>query len=570
MMMPELNGATAHPMSEETFVERLADAGVLSGSDVVRLRAAREKSRDGAVRLLSKLGILEEGMVADRLAGFLGLPRLAAHDLPREALCREAVSESFLKEASVLPVALADDEILLAVADPFATYPQDAMRLACGRPVRLAVAEPSMLARALDALYGPGQGSPAEAAGSGLDDDQEEDLERLRDLATEAPVVRLVNELIERAVEMRASDIHLEPFRHELVVRFRIDGLLRPVDAPPPALRAALVSRIKLMGRLNIAERRLPQDGRIRVAVRGKEIDLRLSTFPTMHGESVVLRILDKGAVSLDLARLGLDGDVLARTCEILAKPTGIKLGTGPTGSGKTTTLYASLLKLANPETKVVTVEDPIEYELPGLNQTQVKPQIGLSFANALRSLLRQDPDVVLIGEIRDRDTAEIAAQAALTGHKVLSTLHTNDAASSVTRLLDMGLPAFLVTATLEAVIAQRLVRVLCPECKVRAPIPHDVAAVLASVSGEPTETVFEPGGCPHCSGTGFRGRTGIYEVLLMSDALRRLVHDGGDARALQSAAAQAGMRTLYEDGMLKVAAGLTTVPEVLRVTREV
>lgn len=563
-----LNGADRLTMGAESFVGHLAEANLLAGGDVARLHAARDKSPDGLVRLVSKLGLLEESVVADHLAKFLGLPRVAMQDLPGEALLTEAISEAFLQEALVLPIAATGDEIILAVADPFARYPVDAVRLACGRPVRLAIAEPSMLARALDALHATSPADPAAVAAT-FDEEREEDFERLRDLAAEAPVIRMVNALIERAVEMRASDIHIEPFRHDLVVRFRIDGLLRAVEAPPPAMRAALVSRIKLMGRLNIAERRLPQDGRVRVAVRGKEIDLRLSTFPTMHDESVVLRILDKGAVSLDLARLGLEGPLLARTLEMLAKPTGIVLVTGPTGSGKTTTLYAALVGLAKPETKVVTVEDPIEYELPGLNQTQVKPQIGLTFANALRSLLRQDPDVVLIGEIRDRDTAEIAAQAALTGHKVLSTLHTNDAASSVTRLLDMGLPAFLVTATLEAVIAQRLVRVLCAACKRAAPVPSEAANVFARLGGEAPATYHEPHGCERCDGTGFKGRTGIYEVLLMSDGLRRQVHDGGDARALHAAAASAGMTTLYEDGMLKAGRGLTTVSEVLRVTRE-
>ncbi|HYZ34421.1 MAG TPA: GspE/PulE family protein, partial [Crenalkalicoccus sp.] len=379
------------------------------------------------------------------------------------------------------------------------------------------------------------------------------------------------NALIARAVEARASDIHLEPTEDRLRIRLRVDGVLEEVEGPPPALRHAVVSRIKIMAKLNIAERRLAQDGRLRFAVRGKEVDFRVSTTPVIHGESVVLRILDRGSLVLEFEALGFSPDILPRYREILERPHGILLVTGPTGSGKTTTLYTSLMALNTPERKILTIEDPIEYQLQGVNQTQVKPQIGLSFGAALRSFLRQDPDIMMVGEIRDLETAQIAVQAALTGHMILSTLHTNDAASAVTRLLDMGVEPFLLTSTLNAVVGQRLVRRLCPHCR-RAVTPSAEAVAALGLAelvpaGAPLR-LYEPVGCEHCNG-GYRGRAAILELLPMSEPIARLVLARAEARAIGEAAAAEGMRTMFADGMLKALAGLTTADEVLRVTRD-
>jgi general secretion pathway protein E len=382
-------------------------------------------------------------------------------------------------------------------------------------------------------------------------------------------VVRIVNRLISRAVEARASDIHIEPYEQSLRVRYRIDGVLREVEPPPAHLQAAIISRIKIMARLNIAERRLPQDGRIKLAVRGKDIDLRVATMPTLHGEAVVLRVLDRGSVVLDFGELGFDARALVAYRAMLARPNGIILVTGPTGSGKTTTLYTSLIELNSPDRKILTVEDPIEYQLDGINQVQTKPQIGLSFAHILRSMLRHDPDVIMVGEVRDLETAQIAVQAALTGHLVLSTLHTNNAAGTLTRLLDMGVEGYLMTSTLNGVVAQRLVRRLCTACrKPYQPLPELLEQLGLHAGTE--ATFWHPGGCAACNQTGYFGRISINEVLVMSDAVRSQILHQAEATELQRTAIQSGMQPMFQDGIAKVQAGVTTVEELLRVTREV
>jgi general secretion pathway protein E len=408
-----------------------------------------------------------------------------------------------------------------------------------------------------------------EAAG---DEGLEIDVERLKDLASEAPVIRLVSHLIANAVEQRASDVHIEALEHGLRARYRIDGVLHEIEPPPSRFRAAIVSRIKIMARLNIAERRLPQDGRIKLAVRGTPIDLRVSTIPTMYGEGVVMRVLDRQGVALDFATLGIAGRNLETYQEILDQPNGVFLVTGPTGSGKTTTLYAALTRLNSPEKKILTVEDPIEYHLEGINQIQVQPSIGLSFAHVLRSILRQDPDIIMIGEIRDVETARIAIQAALTGHLVLSTLHTNDAPSAITRLLDMGVEDYLLTSTLTGVAAQRLVRTLCPHCRVAAPaLPELVEQLgLRRFATEPEIMVYRPKGCAQCNDSGYYGRTGLIETLQITDSIRRLILRRVEAMELMRAAIDEGMQTMYDDGIRKALAGETTIEEVLRVTRDV
>jgi general secretion pathway protein E len=420
---------------------------------------------------------------------------------------------------------------------------------------------------ALDRLYGAPNVPHEEDPGA---DDNDADVERLKDLASDAPVVRAVNSLIARASEAQASDIHIEPTESAIKVRFRIDGALRDEETLPAHLKSALVSRIKVMSGLNIAERRLPQDGRLRLAVRGQEIDFRVATSPTIHGEAVVLRILDRSNLALEFEKLGFDEELLVRYRRVLAQPHGILLVTGPTGSGKTTTLYASLATLNTAERKILTIEDPIEYRLAGINQTQVKPQIGLDFAAALRSFLRQDPDVMMVGEIRDLETAQVAIQSALTGHMILSTLHTNTAAGSVTRLLDMGVEPFLITSTLNAVLAQRLVRRLCPQCRTTTVLAREAIESLgldaAAMGGM---QFYKPHGCSACGNTGFRGRIALFELLEMDDEISRLILVRAEAREVHRAAVAAGMRTMLADGIAKAQAGLTTVEEILRVTRE-
>jgi general secretion pathway protein E len=484
------------------------------------------------------------------------------------------LSAQFLRGARALPLAETEASVILAMADPLDGYTVDAVRLAAEKDVEVRVATAIAIDGALDRLYGATPESIGEIIDAAADvhvQTTEEDIARLRDMASEAPVVRLVAHLINKAAELGASDIHIEPFEQALKVRFRIDGVLVDMEAPPFALRPAIASRVKLMARLNIAESRLPQDGRFQVNVQGREIDLRVSTVPTLHGESIVLRLLDRGSVALELPALGFVDATLEIYISVLDQPTGILLVTGPTGSGKTTTLYSSLVRLNTGDRKIVTVEDPVEYHLDGVNQVQVRPRIGLTFANALRSLLRQDPDIMMIGEIRDLETAEIAVQAALTGHKVLSTLHTNNAASTVTRLLDMGVEDYLLTSTVNGIVAQRLVRRICDNCSAPKPVLPEIADQLGlGRFFQDAEPVLAAGaGCEACNGTGYRGRTGIVEILAMTDAVRKAIVARAGAQDIQRAATDAGMTTMFEDGMKKAVAGITTLEEVLRVTRE-
>ncbi|MCZ6720310.1 MAG: type II secretion system ATPase GspE [Proteobacteria bacterium] len=543
----------------------------LTPDDLERARRLQQETGERLHVILTQLGLISERAMAEALADFLALPLVGLSDYPAEPAIDDAISAKFLKEHRIVPLGDSPEGVVVAMADPLDQYAIDAMRLFTGKPVEARVGVPADIEAAFDRLYGTGQGTIGEVVDEGPAAGADEDIERLRDLASEAPVIRMVNLLIGRAVETRASDIHVEPFENALRVRYRIDGVLREVEAPPSRLRAAVISRIKLMAKLNIAETRLPQDGRIRLVSRGKEIDLRVSSVPTMHGESVVLRILDRGSVALDFAQLGFDEESLERYLEMLDRPHGILLVTGPTGSGKTTTLYTSLLRLNTGERKILTVEDPIEYQLEGINQLQVKPQIGLSFANALRSFLRQDPDIIMIGEIRDLETAEIAVQAALTGHEVLSTLHTNDAASTVTRLLDMGVDDYLLTSTVNGVVAQRLVRTLCRKCRrSEAALPELVEQLgLREITDADPITLHQPQGCDACNQTGYLGRVAILETLVIDDGLRRLILRHAEAHELKRAAAEAGMRTMYRDGLAKALAGITSLEEVLRVTRD-
>ena len=555
--------------------EILIARGKLDAANLERaLRLQEGEPREKLGVILNRLGLVSARDLADALSERLGIAVAAAAEYPELPLLEERVSDRFLRDAKALPLRETDEGLVVAMADPADAFTIRAIEMACGNRVLPRLAVTTELESGLERLYGAGKSSMGQIVDDIATRDEEQDLgdiEHLKDLASEAPVVRLVNLLITHALESRASDIHIEPFENRLIVRFRIDGVLNEVESPPRRLSAAVISRVKIMANLDIAERRLPQDGRIKLRVQGKEIDLRVSTVPTMHGESVVMRILDKGGVPLDFASLGFDGKVLEAFLEALGQPHGILLVTGPTGSGKTTTLYTALDRLNQPDVKILTVEDPVEYQMPGINQIQVRPQINLSFANALRSIVRQDPDVIMIGEIRDLETAEIAVQSALTGHLVLSTVHTNDAPSTVNRLLDMGIEDYLLTSTVVGILAQRLVRSLCAHCrKPYRALPEVVGQMgLARFAGAQEVTLYHPVGCEHCSGTGYHGRLGIMEMMPMTDRVRSLVMRHANSTDLRAAAVEEGMESMFENGLRKAVAGVTTVEEVLRVTRE-
>ncbi|TMH15193.1 MAG: type II secretion system protein GspE [Betaproteobacteria bacterium] len=554
--------------------EILIERGKLDAAGLERALRLQQESGEKLGVLLVSLGVVAQRDVSEALALQLGLPLIEAAGYPELPILEERVSARFLRDSHALPLTEDENELALAMADPTDTYTMNAFEMVTGRKVRPLVAIPNELDAALERLYGAGKSALGQILGDVEQRDDigfDADVQQLKDLASEAPVIRLVSLIITNALEMRASDIHFEPFENRLIVRYRIDGVLHEVESPPRRLSAAVISRIKIMAMLDIAERRLPQDGRIRLRVQGKEIDLRVSTVPTMHGESVVMRILDKGGVALDFKRLGFEDDTLQGFLDVLMEPHGILLVTGPTGSGKTTTLYTALDRLNKPDIKILTVEDPVEYQMPGINQIQVKPQIDLTFANALRSIVRQDPDVIMIGEIRDLETAQIAVQSALTGHLVLSTVHTNDAASTVNRLLDMGVEDYLLTSTVIGILAQRLVRTLCPACKESyTALPEVVDELgLRKFSTKSDVTLYHAKGCKDCGPTGFIGRVSIMEMLPMSDHLRTHVMRHATSTELRAEAIKEGMVTMYEDGMRKAMNGVTTFEEVLRVTRE-
>ncbi len=483
-------------------------------------------------------------------------PLLHPEEFPGVPFVIDGISSRFVKENRVIPLDVRENKLWVVMASPEDTQVVDALRVVSGTDVVVYSGEGQAIDEYIAKFYGQDAQSLnriiEDMNGNGpetVGDEEDEDVGHLKDLASEAPIIKLVNLLITRAVKTRASDIHIEPFQDEVKVRYRIDGVLHEVESAPKRLQAAMISRLKIMAKLNIAERRLPQDGRIWLKAADREIDLRVSTIPILHGESVVMRILDKETTVIDLPSLGFFPETLYTFNEIIKKPNGIFLVTGPTGSGKTTTLYGALDTINAPDKKIITVEDPIEYQIKGINQIQVKPQIGLSFASTLRHIVRQDPDVIMIGEIRDRETAEIAIQASLTGHLVFSTLHTNDAPGAITRLLDMGVEAFLLASTVRGILAQRLVRVVCPECKELKPD--------GNVRGT---------GCERCAYTGYHSRSGIFELLVVDDAIRKLILANADAIQIRNAARAHGMATLLEDGTRKVGSGITTLAEVLRV----
>jgi general secretion pathway protein E len=560
--------ARPHEHGQNSIGEILTDAGKLKKENVAHaLRLQREQrvwERIGAI--LVKLGFVSERDIVEGLAKQFSIGLVERDEFPEQLLYGKKISARFLQANTALVFDEDEDRMSLVMADPQDQYVLKALRLFSGKNVVPHIGIPSDIEAGLAQLF---ENANKTAADGERTERYLDDVEQLKELAGEAPVIRLVNQLIQNAAGAGASDIHIEPFEDQLKVRYRVDGLLREVEAPPTQSTAAVISRVKIMANMNIAERRLAQDGRFKQRVRGKEFDFRVSTVPTMYGESVVLRLLKRDEVELDFEPLGFSPEQADSMRDILAQPHGILLVTGPTGSGKSTTLYAALRHLNKPERMIITVEDPVEYNIRGVNQMQVKPQIGLTFANALRSIVRQDPDVIMIGEMRDSETAQIAVQSALTGHLVLSTLHTNDASGSIMRLLDMGIPDYLLTSAVNAIQAQRLVRKLCPDCREPyQPIDEVMNRWQLQRFGDPASMTLQRAiGCASCGGTGYTGRSAILEILLVTETIKQLVLEHSDTSKIAAAAIEEGMVPMRDDGLRKVVAGLTTLEEVLRVT---
>jgi general secretion pathway protein E len=552
----------------EEFAGYLLQKNFIAADSTSKFDFVTRESSEKTLRKLWELTELGANDFADEVARFYSLPRLALPDLLAASSLVQRFSRRFLREMVVLPYQAKDGTFRLALADPTDAAAIRAAEIVLGGPVKIAVASFEDIATVLAERLGEDDVSPLDGETSLPHADN--DIESLRDLASGAPVVRAVNDLLEKAVELRATDIHIEPFRSSLVVRMRVDGLLHTVPTPAGALPQALLSRIKILSGLNIAERRLPQDGAARLHIARSDIDVRVATMPTQHGESAVIRLLPKDRGLLEIGKLGLLSADEAKLVRLLSLPHGMIVVTGPTGSGKTTTL-ATMLTILNKSTrKILTIEDPVEYEIHGINQSQVKPAIGLTFATAMRAFVRQDPDVIMVGEVRDAETAHIAIHAALTGHLVLTTLHTETAAASVPRLLDLNVEHFLLQSTVRAVIAQRLVRVLCERCKQQhALTAGDLATdpsytVLGFRAGE---RVHRPVGCERCSGTGYRGRVGVFEILETNAEVRNLIGPRTDSGTIERAAIRAGMTTMVDDAVAKCRAGVTSAAEVLRVT---
>jgi len=540
--------------------EILLERGKVQPDEIERALELQHERGDKLGKILVDMGLVAQRDVLAAISDQLGIPLVTVDGAPPASPEIEGLSHRFLRQSRAYPVALVDSKLTVAMADPLDFETVAALRGFSGLDVETVLASEQEILDAIDKHYG--EADRETGVTEGEDAEATADLEHLRDMASEAPVIRLVNAMIAEAVEQRASDIHIEPFEKEFRVRFRIDGVLYNQETPPRELKAAIISRLKLMAKLNIAERRLPQDGRIKIKILGREVDLRVSTLPTLYGESVVMRLLDRSAGDFyDLRRLGFDDRMLASMEHYCSLPHGIFLVTGPTGSGKSTTLYSALKRINLPDKKIITIEDPVEYQMDGINQLHVNPQIGLTFASGLRHIVRQDPDVIMVGEIRDRETADIAIRAALTGHLVFSTLHTNDAPSAITRLVDMGVENYLITSSVVAVLAQRLVRVICQHCKVSA-------GTAISPEGDVVKT-FRGAGCEECGGRGYTSRMGIFELMDVDDEMRKLIMANEDAGVLTKAARRHGMRNLREDGWVKVANGVTTVQEVMRVTQE-
>jgi len=550
--------------------EMLVQRG-LATQEQVDHALAEQRRRDNARRLgeiLVENRVLSEAALLEVLSEQLGCPLIDLNANPPDPSAIQIVPSEFALRHYVLPIRQEDHTLTVAMADPLDIQSIDDLRLLTGYSVVPMLASPTDIRRAAEQLYMQQMLEGVQAVEQAATEEESIDVADLQKMAREELVIQMVNLIINQAIQDRASDIHIEPFEKELRVRYRVDGVLHEVNAPPKRLHPAIISRIKILSDMDIAERRLPQDGRMRIRSAGRQIDLRVSTVPTLYGESAVLRILDKQTAMLGLQELGMFGDTFGRFRNLINEPHGIILVTGPTGSGKTTTLYAALNEIYTPEKKIITIEDPVEYQLPGINQIQVHPQINLTFANGLRHIVRQDPDIIMVGEIRDTETVEIAIHAALTGHLVFSTLHTNDAAGAISRLLDMGAEPYLVASSLIGSIAQRLVRLICPRCKqptTASPLElHQIGITEEMLNGG---HLYAGAGCPECRGVGFRGRSGLFEMLTVDDNIRQMIVNRAPSTEIRQYAQRSqGMRTLLQDGRRRVLAGETTVKEVLRV----
>jgi len=532
---------------------------------------ADQRRHDNARRLgeiLVESRAISEAVLLQVLSEQLDCPVIDLTSTPPDPEAIQIVPSEFALRHHLLPIRQEDHTLTVAMADPLDIQSIDDLRLLTGYSVVPMLASPSEIRRAAEQLYMRQMLEGVQAVEQVASDEESIDVADLQKMAREELVIQMVNLIINQAIQDRASDIHVEPFEKELRVRYRVDGVLHEVNAPPKRLHAAIISRIKILSDMNIAERRLPQDGRMRIRSAGRQIDLRISTVPTLYGESAVLRILDKQTAMLGLQELGMFGDTFGRFRNLITEPHGIILVTGPTGSGKTTTLYAALNEIYSPEKKIITIEDPVEYQLGGINQIQVHPQIDLTFANGLRHIVRQDPDIIMVGEIRDKETVEIAIHAALTGHLVFSTLHTNDASGAISRVLDMGAEPYLVASSLIGSIAQRLVRLICPRCK--APTTESpVELQQVGITQEMLDGghIYAGTGCPECRGVGFRGRSGLFEMLTVDDTVRQMIVNRSPSMEIRHHAQRVqGMRTLLQDGRRRALAGETTVKEVLRV----
>ena len=558
------------PLAHEVC-DRLLNTGAIKPADIARanrLASAQGFEEDETLRTLMRLGALKGEEVVAAYAHLMGASVWADQEEALAATASPASPERFARQYGLVTLSETPSQLTIVAGIPVSTYGLEALAYQTGKTVSPVIATPEEVNGLLEQVYGDGR-SAMGALIEALDEDSssQDDIEQLKDMASEAPVIRMVNLMLQHAVDRRASDIHVEPFETQLKVRYRIDGILVEGEAPPAGYAAAVISRLKIMSRLDIAERRLPQDGRIMMRIQGRELDLRVSTVPTSFGESVVMRLLDRQTVSFDFASLGITGQTLANIQHLLARPHGVFLVTGPTGSGKTTTLYTALSGLNTQERKIITVEDPVEYQLQGINQIQVKPSIGLGFAEALRSIVRQDPDIIMIGEMRDLETCRIAIQSSLTGHLVLSTLHTNSAAASITRLLDMGVEGYLLASTLQGILAQRLVRRLDPETRIAFEAPQALIErhQLDRYTTARPIMLYRPD--EQSPGGGYHGRSAITELLMMDEELRSQLMRQTDAATLEATARQKGLVTLYEDGLRQALAGITSLEEVLRVT---
>lgn len=554
----------------------LKDAGIITGEELNRALQEQKSTHERLGKILIKNNYTTEEKILNALGKQFGMEviSLAKYKIDEDIL--DTISPPFAHLYKVIPIKKTKNTLTVAMADPLNVHALDDLRLIVDGQVKPVIAPEEEVMKAIEKYYGVGeetveqmiQSMSGGATAEVVEEVPEDDIADLKRMASEAPIIKLVSLILMQAIKDRASDIHIEPFENTLKVRYRVDGVLHELAPPPKHLQAAIVSRLKIMADLNIAERRLPQDGRIKIVMGGKEIDLRVSCLPTIFGESVVLRVLDKSVIMMDLEQLGFSGSIEKQIKELILRPNGIILVTGPTGCGKTTTLYAALARINKPELKIITLEDPVEYQLHGIIQEPVNPKIGLTFARGLRHILRQDPDVILIGEIRDLETAQLAIQASLTGHLVFSTLHTNDAPGAITRLIDMGIEPFLITSTLEAILAQRLVRTICKKCKKSyTPDPNvvnDIGLTQESIAGV---KFYKGKGCPECAHTGYHGRSTIGELLIMNDLLRELILTRAPTSVITAKARETGMGSLFEDGWRKIVKGEITIEELARAT---